>query len=56
MHKCIVTGLGGRGLHWLNQTKQREDVEIVVCVEPMEANRQRAVERHNIPQEKIFNS
>lgn len=56
MFKCIVTGLGGRGLHWVNQVKQREDCEIAAAVEPLEANRVRAVEKQGIPAEIIFPS
>jgi predicted dehydrogenase len=56
MLKCIVTGLGGQGLHWVEQVKQREDCEIVGYIEPNEANQQRAVEKKNVPKERIFPS
>ena len=54
--KCIVTGLGGRGLHWVNQLRERGDVEIVGCVEPAEAMRKRAIEERGIAKETIFES
>jgi predicted dehydrogenase len=56
MYRCIITGLGGRGLHWLRAVRQREDCEVVACVEPNEANRQRAIEKYEVPAEKIFPS
>jgi len=54
--KCIITGLGGRGLFWVSQLTSREDCEIVGYVEPFEASRTRAVNDHGIPSEQIFNS
>ncbi len=54
--KCIITGLGGRGLHWVKQLRARSDAEIVGYVEPFEANQQRAVEKHQVPREQIFAS
>ncbi len=54
MVRCIVTGLGGRGLHWVRQVRQRTDCTVAACVEPMERNRARAVQEHGIPAESIF--
>jgi predicted dehydrogenase len=54
--KCIVTGLGGRGLHWVRQLKQRDDCEIVGYVEPVEANRQRAIEQEGVPAQQVYSS
>jgi predicted dehydrogenase len=54
--KCIVTGLGGRGLHWVNQINTHPETEAVGFVEPFEANRQRAVTQCDIPADKIFAS
>lgn len=54
--KCILTGLGGRGLHWLNVMKARPDVEMAAFVEPFEGSIARAVEKHNVPRERIFAS
>jgi predicted dehydrogenase len=56
MFKCIVTGLGNRGLHWVRAARQREDVEIVAFVEPAEGNRERAIAQHNVPAERIYPS
>src|ERR1700712_21008 len=56
MFNCIVTGRGGRGLHWTRQLRTRKDCEIVGYVEPMEANRQRAIEKHDVPADRIFSS
>ena len=55
-YRGIVTGLGGRGLHWVRQTRMRKDCELVAFVEPSEANRQRAVERQDIPADRIYPS
>lgn len=52
--KAILTGLGGRGLHWLSAMRQRDDVEFVGFVEPYEGSITRAVEQHNVPRELIF--
>jgi predicted dehydrogenase len=54
--KCILTGLGGRGLHWLNVMKQRDDVEMAAFVEPFEGSITRAVEKHGVERERIFSS
>jgi predicted dehydrogenase len=54
--KCIITGLGNRGIYWLNQIKNREDCEVVGYVEPFEKNRERAITQHSVPAEKIFKS
>ena len=56
MYKCIITGLGGQGLQWVKRARKRPDCEIVGFVEPMEANQQRAIEKHEVPQDRIFNS
>ncbi len=56
MFKCIVTGLGKRGLHWVRAVRQREDVEIVAFVEPAEKNRERAIAQHDVPAERLYNS
>ena len=55
MHKGILTGLGGRGLFWHSIVRQRTDCQLVAFVEPLEANRQRAVQQ-GIPAEAIFPS
>ena len=56
MYKAILTGLGGQGLNWVRQVRQRTDVEAVAYVEPFAANRERAVKQHNVPEKQIFNS
>jgi predicted dehydrogenase len=52
--KAILTGLGGRGLHWLRVMRQREDVEVVGFVEPFEGSVTRAVEQYEVPRNLIF--
>jgi hypothetical protein len=45
MQRCIIAGLGGRGLHWVRQLRLRKDCEIVAYVEPGEAQRPRGAPR-----------
>ncbi len=54
--KAILTGLGGRGLHWLRAIRVRDDVEISGFVEPFEGSITRAVNDFNVPREQIFGS
>lgn len=54
--KAILTGLGGRGLHWLKAMRQRDDVEFVGFVEPYEGSITRAVEQHGVSRQLIFPS
>jgi predicted dehydrogenase len=54
--RCIITGLGGRGLYWVNEMKNRADCEMVGYVEPWDKNRARAIEQYSIPAEQIFES
>lgn len=56
MYRSILTGLGGRGLHWVRQTRTRKDCVFAGYVEPAEERRRRAVEQHDIPEELIFPS
>lgn len=56
MFRGIVTGLGSRGLHWVRRAREHKDCELVAFVEPAEANRQRAVQQHAIPEALIFPS
>src|SRR5579871_2368086 len=56
MFKGILTGLGGRGLHWARQARQRKDCEMVAFVEPSEDNRRRAIDQHGIPASAVFAS
>jgi predicted dehydrogenase len=53
---CIVTGLGGRGLHWVRAVRGRKDCGITGYVEPAEANRRRAAEQHDVPEDRIFST
>ena len=55
MKRCILTGLGGRGRHWLSAVQKRDDVEVVAGVEPNEANQVIAIEKGMAP-DKIFPS
>ena len=54
--KCIITGLGSRGLFWVDQLKKRQDCEIVGYVEPFEGSRTRAMNEYSIPEQQIFHS
>jgi predicted dehydrogenase len=54
--KCILTGLGGRGLHWLGVMAKRDDVEMAAFVEPYEGSITRAVEKHGVERGRIFTS
>ena len=54
MYKAIVTGLGGRGLHWVRQARQHAECEIIGYVEPYEPNRLRAIEKADVPANQIF--
>jgi len=56
MFRCIVAGLGGRGRYWVSEIKQRDDCEIVAAVEPMEANRQKAIQEQGLSPDIIFES
>jgi len=54
--KGIVTGLGGRGLHWVKEARAHGGCELVAYVEPNEENQRRAVDQHGVPKEKVFPS
>ena len=54
--KAILTGLGGRGLHWLGHARRHPATEIVAFVEPYEGSIARAVEQHGVPRAAIFAS
>src|SRR5690242_16518439 len=56
MYRAIVTGLGGRGLHWVRHARQHAECEVVGYVEPFEANRLRAIEKAEVPADQIFPS
>ena len=45
MKKCIMTGLGSRGSHWVDQLLKRDDVEIVAYVEPAAQIAEQAIRR-----------
>ncbi len=54
MKNAILTGLGGRGLHWLSAIRKRDDVQIVGFVEPYQGSIDRAVNDFQVPREQIF--
>jgi predicted dehydrogenase len=56
MLNCIVTGLGGRGLHWVRNIRNHKGICLGAFVEPMAANRERAIAQHDIPADRIFDS
>lgn len=55
MFKCILTGLGNRGLFWLGEVNRHPRCEAVGFVEPGEAQRARAIER-GVRGDMIFSS
>ena len=54
--KAILTGLGGRGLHWLSAARKHPDVDVVSFVEPYQGSIDRAVQQHDVPRAAIFPS
>ena len=56
MFKGILVGLGGRGLHWANETARHENCELVAWVEPDDANCRRAVATARVPPDRIFST
>jgi len=56
MHQGILTGLGSRGIYWLKNTRNYEGCQLVAFVEPSEANRQKAVEQHEVPADAVYAS
>ncbi len=54
--KAILTGLGGRGLHWISAMRARDDVEFVGFVEPYAPSIERATSQYQVPRELIFGS
>ncbi len=54
--KAILTGLGGRGLYWLDNARRHPDVDIVAFVEPYEGAITRAVEKYGVARDTIFAS
>lgn len=52
--KAILTGLGGRGLHWLSAARKHQGVDVVAFVEPYEGSITRAVEQYQVPRDTIF--
>jgi predicted dehydrogenase len=54
MMRCVITGLGGRGLHWIRQIRSHPDCRVVGYVEPSAVTRQQAVEQHALPGDHIY--
>ena len=54
--KAILTGLGGRGLYWLDNARKHPNVEVVAFVEPYEGSISRAVEQYGVSRDAIFAS
>ena len=54
--KAILTGLGSRGLYWLDNARRHPDVDIVAFVEPYEGSIARATEKHGVARDTIFSS
>ncbi len=56
MKRAILVGLGGRAKHWWGECGRHPGVDVVACVEPVEANRKRAVEIFPVAPEMIYQS
>jgi len=56
MPRAIHVGLGGQGRHWAGVEKRHSEVEVVAYVEPVAAMVNIAVEKLQIPRERIFPS
>ena len=54
--KGILVGLGGRGQHWYNAVHSHPETEYVAYVEVMDENRARAIERWELPPDRVFKS
>ncbi len=54
--KAILTGLGGRGLYWLDNARRHQNVEVVGFVEPYEGSISRAVNEYQVARDLIFPS
>ena len=54
--KAILTGLGGRGLYWLDNARKHPNVDVVAFVEPYQGSIDRAVNEHEVARETIFSS
>ena len=54
--KAILTGLGGRGLYWLDNARRHPNVDVVAFVEPYDGSISRAVEQHDVARDTIFAS
>jgi predicted dehydrogenase len=52
----ILVGLGGRGQHWYNAVQRHPETEYVAYVEVADENRARAIERWNLPADRVFKS
>ena len=54
MPRAIHVGLGGQGRNWANVCRRHPEVEVVAFVEPAEANVNIAVEKLQIPRERVY--
>lgn len=54
--KAILTGLGGRGLYWLDNARRHPNIDVVAFVEPYEGSITRAVNEHQVARDTIFPS
>jgi predicted dehydrogenase len=54
--KCIIVGLGHRGLEWVSEINKHDNVEIGAYVEPNELYRQRAIAEHGVPADLLYTS
>ena len=56
MFRGILTGLGGRGRHWVRQMRQHSGGELVAFVEPQAAMREQAVRELGLDPARIYES
>ena len=54
--KAILTGLGGRGLYWLDNARRHPNIDVVAFVEPYQGSIDRAVNEHKVARDTIFAS
>ena len=54
MYRGILTGLGGRGRHWVRQTRLHSGGELIAFVEPSAAMRERAIQELDLAPSSIF--
>ncbi len=54
--KCIIVGLGGRGLYWYRECMESPGTEVVACVKPTQKNMERVTGEYGVDPGIIFPS